>query len=44
MKGLKAQMRQFSKSEFEQIIDELNTENPQRNLLKGTVKENGSPN
>jgi hypothetical protein len=32
-------MRQFTKSEFEQIIDELNTENPQRNLLKGTVKE-----
>jgi hypothetical protein len=37
--GLKAQMRQFTKSEFEQIIDEFNDENPQRNLRKGTVKE-----
>ena len=37
--GLKAQMRQFTKSEFEQIIDEFNDENPQRNLKKGTVKE-----
>ena len=39
VKSLKAQMRQFTKSEFEQIIDELNSENPQRNLLKGSIKD-----
>ena len=37
--ALKAQMRQFTKSEFEQIIDEFNDENPQRNFKKGTVKD-----
>jgi hypothetical protein len=32
-------MKQFPKADFEQIIDELNAEDPSRNLLKGTVKE-----
>jgi hypothetical protein len=32
-------MKQFPKADFEQIIDELNAEDPNRNLLKGTVKE-----
>ena len=38
-KILEAQIRQFSLTQFEQIIDELNNENPARNLLKGTRKE-----
>ena len=38
-KILEAQIRQFSLNQFEQIIDELNNENPARNLLKGTRKE-----
>ncbi len=29
VKGLKAQIRKLTKLEFEQIIDELNAENPQ---------------
>ncbi|MEN9914025.1 MAG: hypothetical protein RL528_767 [Bacteroidota bacterium] len=39
IKNLKTQMKQFPKADFEQIIDELNAEDPNRNLLKGTVKE-----
>ena len=39
LNALKSQMRQFSKIEFEQIIDEFNDENPQRNLKKGSIKE-----
>ena len=39
IKNLKTQMKQFPKADFEQIIDELNAEDPSRNLLKGTVKE-----
>jgi hypothetical protein len=38
-KTLEAQIRQFSLTQFEQIIDELNNENPARNLIKGTRKE-----
>jgi len=37
--ALRAQMRQFTKTEFEQIIDEFNDENPQRNLKKGSIKD-----
>jgi hypothetical protein len=39
LKALKAQMRQFTKIELEQIIDEFNDENPQRNLKKGSIKD-----
>jgi ATP-dependent DNA helicase RecQ len=38
-KILEAQIRQFSKSQFEQIIDELNNENPARNLKKEIGKK-----
>jgi hypothetical protein len=39
LKTLKAQMRQFTKPQFEQIIDELNNDNPELKLKKGGIKE-----